>query len=161
MCMNKIKVAKTAVALVALLALGACSRTAGFSQNRSIATVTPPAASTPIQAPVPGVATQAARQSTDASQFINAQAFAMLSENEKSEAASAQFYALQFGSPGAPRRWSGDNGATGKITVGPFVRVNSRDCREFVHEVMVGDEELSQSGTSCREVDGTWKVVAS
>ncbi|HHG89044.1 MAG TPA: hypothetical protein ENJ90_01015 [Devosia sp.] len=126
-----------------------------------MATATPSATAAPLQAPVPGAATQAARQSTDASQFINPLAFAKLSENERSEAASAQFYALQFGRPGAPRRWSGDNGATGKITVGPFVRVNSRDCREFVHEVTVAEEELSQSGTSCREIDGTWVVVAS
>ncbi len=161
MHVTKIKIVKSFIMLAAVFAVGACSRTVGFPANQSIATLTPPVAATPLQASVPGATTQAARQSTDASLFINAQAFAKLSENEKSEAASAQFYALQFGRPGAPRRWSGDKGATGKITVGPFVRVNSRDCREFVHEVKVGEEELSQSGTSCRDIDGTWKVVAS
>ncbi len=161
MHVNKTRIFRSVVVLSALLAVGACSRTTGFSANQNLATATLPAATAPGQTLVPGVTTQAARQSTDAAQFIDVQAFALLSENERSEAASAQFYALQFGRPGAPRRWSGDNGATGKITVGPFVRVNSLDCREFVHEVTVGEEELSQSGTSCREADGSWKVVAS
>jgi len=83
-----------------------------------------------------------------------------MSDKDRLEAASAQFFALQFGRPGAPRRWSGDSGATGKITVGPFVRVNNLDCREFVHEVTIDQTSFEKRGTACREIDGSWRVVA-
>ncbi len=151
---------KIALLFSAALILAGCSRTVGTASGPIFAPSIATTASSP-DTPVPGEITQTAIQSTDASQFINAQAFAQLSENEKREAASAQFYALQFGRPGAPRNWSGDKGARGRITVGPFVRVNSRDCREFTHEVIIDQLELSKSGTSCRGTDGTWSVVAS
>ena len=78
---------------------------------------------------------------------------------EKTEAASAQFYALQFGRPGAPRLWQGDKGNSGKISVGPYVRVNERDCREFTHDVTTRAGDFSKTGMACRLEGGTWETV--
>ena len=92
--------------------------------------------------------------------FIDPAALAKMSDKDKQEAASAQYFAMQTGRPGAPRYWSGDSGAKGAVTVGPFVRVNERDCREFQHTVTINGTDYAKSGTSCRE-DGNWLVAES
>src|SRR5262245_53128510 len=65
--------------------------------------------------PAQQVATAASM--TDVSAYVDANAFKQLSSKSKSEAAAAQFNALQFGRVGAPRAWVGDNGASGQVTV--------------------------------------------
>lgn len=93
--------------------------------------------------------------------FLDPTAVEAMSEKEKLEAASAQYYALQFGRPGTPRMWQGDVSASGEVTVGPFVRVNALDCRDFSHLVKIGETSYPRSGTACREAGGEWVVVAS
>lgn len=136
------------ILVAALAALGACSRTTG-----GVTTVSAPASSSPAQT------TAAALNATDLSEFLDGSVLARLSDKERAEAASAQFYALQFGRPAAPRQWQGDSGNSGKVTVGPYVRVNQRDCREFVHEISTGSGLSRSSGTACREPDGEWSVA--
>ena len=91
--------------------------------------------------------------------FLPSDIVAKLSAREKSEAASAQFFALQYGRVGATREWTADSAARGEISVGPYIKVNKLDCREFTHTVVLGGERYSKSGTSCREQDGQWAVV--
>ena len=91
--------------------------------------------------------------------FVANQAIELMSQKDRSEAASAQFYALQFGRPGAPRRWQGDGDNAGSITVGPYVHVNSLDCREFVHDVTTPKGMFEARGMACREGDGTWTAT--
>lgn len=140
------------ITLFAVVALAGCARIAG-----------PSLGSTP--ADVPDVSqpetTATALADTDVHAFLDPGAVSQMSDRERAEAASAQFYALQFGRPGAPRPWSGDVGASGNVTVGPYVRVNSRDCREFVHDVTIADRVYSRAGTACREdSEGGWSVVS-
>ena len=111
---------------------------------------TQPSDSTPIQQ---------ARLDTGSFDYIDASAVGQLSAAQRSAATDAQFYALQFGRPGAPRNWS-SAGATGQVSVGPYVRVNNLDCREFSHRVTVGGQTYTKSGQACREVDGAWTVTA-
>ena len=151
---NNLQIFKIFVILAATGALFGCARTLPFTQSQSGATL--PQITQPL---LPAAITKAARQSTSITGFIDKQALAKMSKKDKIEAASAQFYALQFGRPGAPRRWSGDTGAIGIITVGPFVRVNDLDCREFVHKVTINQTTYEKKGTSCREIDGSWGVV--
>lgn len=92
--------------------------------------------------------------------YVDSTALQSMSAKDQSEATSAQFYALQFGRPGAPRTWSGDSGATGEVTVGPYIRVNNQDCREYTHEVTVSGTDYTHSGTSCREMNGDWRPAA-
>jgi len=90
--------------------------------------------------------------------FVDSAALSSLNDAARAAARDAQFYALQFGRPGAPRNWSA-GGASGQVSVGPYVRVNALDCREFTHRVTVSGQSYSRSGTACREADGTWEVV--
>lgn len=92
--------------------------------------------------------------------YVDAAALSSMTDKDKAEASNAQFFALQFGRPGAPRNWSGEAGATGEVTVGPFVRLNSLDCREFTHAVTVSGSTYTNTGTSCRELDGDWHPAA-
>ena len=46
----------------------------------------------------------------------------------------------------------------GAVTVGPYVRVNLIDCRDFTHTVTIGGQNFVKKGTACREADGSWTV---
>jgi surface antigen len=96
---------------------------------------------------------------TDVTAYLDPAVIGKLSPKEKAEAASAQFNALTFGRPGAPRAWSGDRGASGSVTVGPYVRVNSIDCRDFTHTVTLSGGTFSRKGTACRDAAGSWSVA--
>jgi surface antigen len=109
--------------------------------------------------PSPAIATASAAASTDINGFIAPEAVRLLSQRSQTEARNAQFNALQFGRPAAPRRWTGDAGVAGEVTVGPFVRVNNIDCRDFTHTVTVAGTGYPRRGTACREADGTWTVA--
>jgi surface antigen len=95
----------------------------------------------------------------DVTAFLDASVIGKLSAKDKSEAASAQFNALTFGRPGAPRAWTGDKGVTGNVTVGPYVTVNNINCRDFTHTVSIAGTPVAKKGTACREIDGTWNVA--
>lgn len=143
------------VAIVLVASVGAgCSRIGGGTTSGG-ATI---AASAPAPSASQSVASASA--STALAEYVDAAALAKLSEKDRAEATSAQFYALQFGRPGAPRTWQGDTGASGKIAVGPYVRVNNLDCREFSHVVTLSGQSYTKQGTACREQDGSWTVTA-
>lgn len=130
-----------------IVSLGACQRfgTGVTSQARVV--------SNPVET------TATALSAIDLKGFLEPQVAETLTENEMAEATSAQFYALQFGRPGAPRSWQGSSGNSGKVTVGPYVRVNQLDCRDFSHEVKTTKGTFTKSGTACRESNGGWSVV--
>jgi surface antigen len=148
-----------ALPLVAIVALAGCSSmgTTEMAQGPTLAQPNPTFQTAPMQ--TPAQQTAAAQQMTDISAFVDAAVVAQLSANERAQAAGAQFNALQFGRPGAPRAWQGDKGASGNVTVGPYVRVNNIDCRDFTHTVKVGGKDYARKGMACREVDGSWTVV--
>jgi surface antigen len=103
---------------------------------------------------------QQARLTTSiANGFVDPAALALMTAKDSNEANSAQFYALQFGRPGAPRQWAGDKGTTGTVAVGPYVRVNNLDCRDFTHTIKLGGTDYVKKGTACREQNGNWNVV--
>ena len=92
--------------------------------------------------------------------FVDAAAYGQLTTKSKAEVAGAQFNALQFGRVGAPRNWIGDKGQSGAVMVGPYVRVNLIDCRDFTNTVTIGGQTFTKKGTACREADGSWTVTA-
>jgi surface antigen len=110
------------------------------------------------QLSAPAQARATATAMTDVSAFVDPGAIAVMSAKSKSEASAAQFNALQFGRVGAPRNWVGDNGQSGSVLVGPYVRVNLIDCRDFTHTVTVSGQNYVKKGTACREADGRWTV---
>jgi surface antigen len=141
------------------LVLAGCSST-GTSQVAQAPVVTAPVVAQPL-VPSSAQTVQQARLTTNVSSgFVDPAALALMTAKDSNEANSAQFYALQFGRPGAPRQWAGDRGTTGSVAVGPYVRVNNLDCREFSHRVTLNGQTYTRSGTACREVDGAWGVTA-
>jgi len=151
------RIALFATPLLALT-LAACASTGPTQVAQAPVAMAPaPVISAPT---MPSVAqtTQTAMLTTSiANGFVDPAALALMSAKDSAEANSAQFYALQFGRPGAPRQWAGDKG-TGTVGVGPYVRVNNLDCRDFTHTVKVGGQEFVRKGTACREQNGNWAV---
>lgn len=121
-----------------------------------------PAMAAPVlSGPTPAQTTLASLQSTNVSSgFVDSAAVSLMSSADNAAANNAQFYALQFGRPGAPRQWTGDRGTIGSVKVGPYVRVNNLDCRDFEHTVKIGGRDYSRKGTACREQAGNWSVVS-
>lgn len=137
---------------------------AGCSSTGPTRVVQAPAAPAPVVAqplvPSPAQTVQQARLTTNVSSgFVDPAALALMTAKDSNEANSAQFYALQFGRPGAPRQWAGDKGTTGTVSVGPYVRVNNLDCRDFTHTVKINGQDYVKKGTACREQTGNWNVV--
>lgn len=145
--------ARVALILPAL-ALGACATAPVMAPASAPA----PAPVNPAQLTAPATTTAVAASMTDVSAFVDAAAFSRMSAKSRTEASSAQFNALQFGRVGAPRNWVGDNGQSGVVTVGPYVRVNLIDCRDFTHTVSIGGQNYVSKGTACREANGSWIV---
>ncbi|MDF2799502.1 MAG: hypothetical protein K0R85_2246 [Devosia sp.] len=144
-----------------LSSLAACSSTATPTQVVQASVVAAPVIAAPTT-PSPAQTTQQAMLTTSiANGFVDPAAIALMSAKDSAEANSAQFYALQFGRPGAPRQWAGDKGATGAVSVGPYVRVNNLDCRDFTHTVKIGGQDYTRKGTACREQNGNWVVERS
>jgi len=114
---------------------------------------------TPARVPSPTDIQPTTVAMNDVSAFVDGSILGQLSAKDKSEAASAQFNALTFGRPGAPRTWNGDKGVAGSVTVGPYVRVNNIDCRDFTHTVTVGGAPHARKGTACRDATGSWSVT--
>lgn len=144
------------------LALAGCSSMNQTTAVYAPAPVAAPVVATPVlSGPTPAQTTMASLQSTNVSSgFIDTSAVPLMTTADNSAANNAQFYALQFGRPGAPRTWAGDRGTTGTVKVGPFVRVNNLDCRDFEHTVKIGAQSYTRKGTACREQAGNWSVVA-
>jgi len=45
------------------------------------------------------------------------------------------------------------------VVVGPYVRVNNIDCRDFTHTVTLAGGSFVKKGTACRDAAGTWTVA--
>ena len=152
-----------AIAVVSLaVAVAGCSQTSGFQGPVQTAMPQPNMMPNMMPEPVQPTETtpiQQARLDPGSYDYIDGSVLGQLSPAQRSAANDAQFYALQFGRPGAPRTWS-SSGASGQVSVGPYVRVNNLDCREFSHRVTLNDQTFTRSGTACREADGAWGVTA-
>ena len=146
-----------ALSLLPALALAACATAPTVTNIATGPMTTAPVDQTVLQAPAQTISTAAA--TTDASAFVDPTAYALLSAKSKTEVSGAQFNALQFGRVGAPRNWTGDSGQSGNITVGPYVRVNLIDCRDFTNTVTISGQSYVKKGTACREADGHWTVT--
>lgn len=145
--------------LLGLLALAGCSSTGPVSQPVATAAA-PQMMSVPaLSGPSPAQQVAAAQTATMVDAYVDPAVLQMMSPKERADASSAQFYALQFGRPGAPRNWSG-SGSSGSIMVGPYVRVNNLDCRDFTNTVTVAGKPYVRKGTACREVNGNWSVAS-
>ena len=156
--------------VLAVLALAGCATndSANYNQGQILGAMTPsstedataPADTTLANTPPPSQAVATGVSSLDIAGFTDPAGYKLMGDQAKSEAGSAQYYALQFGRVGAARTWTGENSVTGSINVGPFVKVNNRDCRDFTNIVNAGAKSYTKRGTACRGDDGQWAVGA-
>jgi surface antigen len=146
--------------LLGLLTLAACGTT-GSVRDLGPTLPQPNAGIQTATVAPPSETISTTRSLTDVNAFLDPAVVSRLSEKERTEAAAAQFNALQFGRTGAPRAWSGDRGASGNVVVGPPVNVNALYCRDFTHTVTAGGQSFVKKGMACRELDGRWGVVPS
>ncbi|RDE10457.1 hypothetical protein [Pelagibacterium lacus] len=157
------KILRAMVVVGVALTLAACSRTGTYVPSTPTAMPQPSVLTNPLPdamtQPTDTTPLQQARLDPGNYAYLEATARGQMTPAQRSAANDAQFYALQFGRPGAPRNWSA-GGATGQVSVGPYVRVNNLDCREFSHRVTIGGQTYTASGQACREVDGAWTVSA-
>jgi len=150
-----------ALLLVPILTLAACGGSAVQVSNIGPTLAQPvPTGQTASIGPAPSQQIATAQSMTDVTAFIDPTVLPRLSPREQTEAASAQFNALQFGRTGAPRTWQGDRGAAGQVMVGPPVNVNALYCREFTHTVTLSGQSYPKKGMACRDADGSWRVEA-
>jgi surface antigen len=155
-----------ALTIAALLAIAGCSTndSSNYSQEPMLGTTPPPSADTAdtaspdAAAPAPSQVATAGVENLDITGFTDPAGLKLMTDTDKSQASSAQYYALQFGRVGAARTWAGDQSVTGQISVGPFVKVNNTDCRDFTNIVNAGARSYTKRGTACRGADGTWTV---
>ncbi len=159
-------IARAALPVFAMLLLAGCSMGPSSSDMALGPTLPQPNSQlgtqptiTPASLPAAGAIQTAGTTMNDVTAFLDPSVVGKLSPKDKSEAASAQFNALTFGRPGAPRAWTGDKGTSGNVTVGPYVTVNNINCRDFTHTVTIGGTPVAKKGTACREIDGTWSVA--
>jgi len=146
-------------AILGVLALAGCA--SGPSTQYAQGPTLPQPQMTTMQTaslPTPAQQMATAQQLTDVSSFVDGGAIPQMSSNDRAQASGAQYNALQFGRPGAPRAWQGDKGTSGNVMVGPYVRVNNIDCRDFTHTVKLGGKDFVKKGLACRDVDGSWSV---
>ena len=155
-----------AFSAIALLALAGCADNQASSYQQGPMLGATPAATDdtlpPDQnvasLPPPSQAVSTGVSNLDISAFADPAGFRAMDATSQAQASSAQYYALQFGRVGAARTWTGDNNVTGSVNVGPFVKVNNRDCRDFTNIVNVGSKSYTKRGTACRGDDGQWAV---
>lgn len=146
----------------ALLLLAGCTSTAQNPQYASGPVVTT-AAPPPVQTAqlAPREQTALAQAMTDISGFIDPAGYKLMSSRDQLEASGAQFNALEYGRPGAPRSWQGDSAHSGQVTVGPDLLVNNTRCRLFTHTVTVDGKPYVRKGQACREQAAGWMVTNS
>jgi surface antigen len=81
---------------------------------------------------------------------------------DRQEAAKTQQTALEYNRTGQAATWSNpDTGAHGTVTpIRTFNSTQGQACREYRHDVRIGDKSEQVIGQACRQPDGTWKVVS-
>lgn len=148
--------------IVAVFALAGCTSAAPTRQFATAPAVMQP---TIVEQPTtlpPREQTQIAMAMTDVSAFIAPEAMRLLGSGARGQAAGAQFNALEYGRPGAPRDWQGgDSASSGRVTVGPDLAVNNLRCRNFTHTVTISGTVYTRTGQACREPTAGWIVTTS
>jgi surface antigen len=94
--------------------------------------------------------------------FLGSEIGKSMDTTDRQEAARTQNVALESNRTGVASTWSNpDTGNTGTITpIRTYQASSGQNCREYRHDVRIGDKSETVIGTACRQADGTWKVVS-
>jgi surface antigen len=94
--------------------------------------------------------------------FLGSEIGKSMDTTDRQEAARTQNVALESNRTGQASTWSNpDSGNAGTITpIRTYQAPSGQNCREYRHDVRIGDRNETVIGTACRQTDGTWKVVS-
>ena len=82
-----------------------------------------------------------------------------LSERERRMAAETEYKALETGQAGLPVEWQASENVFGKVVPQQPYRVGARDCRRYIHTLVVDGDQRTATGTACRDTDGIWQPL--
>jgi len=81
-----------------------------------------------------------------------------LDQRDKELAMKQAQLSLEKSKTGQSSSWHNpDSGHSGTITPTRTYEEGGTTCREYRHDVMIGDDKEQVTGTACRQADGTWK----
>jgi surface antigen len=84
-----------------------------------------------------------------------------LDEEDRRRAYAAEMQALEYGGPGTPVSWQGQQGARGTIVPGPYhSRGAHQRCRDYSHTIYIQGRPEVARGVACRNPDGTWSQIS-
>ena len=86
---------------------------------------------------------------------IAGERIAALAEDDRRRALAAEFQALEFQPVGDAVEWRGKGGSGSVSALAPF-QVGSLNCRQLVHKLTIAGENVTATGSACREPNGTW-----
>ena len=95
--------------------------------------------------------------------FLGSEVGKSMDQTDRQAAAGAQSVALETKPSGQPTTWTNpDSGNSGTVTpIRTYQTPQGTNCREYRHDVKIGDKTETVIGQACRQADGTWKVVES
>ncbi|WP_159952947.1 hypothetical protein [Rhizobium sp. 18065] len=128
-----------AVAVVAMLALSACTTTGGKE-----------AASAKTGSAVYIAALQGG---------IVSRTGVELSKSETQRALEAEYRALEAAAGGQPVIWAGRN-VSGQVVAAAPYQVGKQNCRQFTHKLNDDGREIQARGVACRNANGTWTPLS-
>ena len=82
-----------------------------------------------------------------------------LDQRDKELAMKQAQLSLETSKTGQGKTWQNpDSGNSGTITpTRTYQESDGTTCREYRHDVLIGDEKEQVTGTACRQADGTWR----
>lgn len=83
-----------------------------------------------------------------------------LDEKDKRMAQQAAHEAFETAQTGSSVGWQNpDSGNSGSVTpTRTYQLANGQYCRQYRQDIQIGNETHQDTGTACRQVDGTWQV---
>ncbi len=80
-----------------------------------------------------------------------------LTLNEREQAVSAEFEALEYSPAGETVKWGSQFfGNSGVVVASKTYDVGSSNCRQYVHTLQIKGKSETVNATACKEQDGTW-----
>jgi len=80
-----------------------------------------------------------------------------LTLNERKQAVSAEFEALEYSPAGETVKWGSQFfGSSGAVVASKTYDVGSSNCRQYVHTLLIKGKSETVKATACKEQDGTW-----
>lgn len=81
---------------------------------------------------------------------------ARLSQGDQLRALEAEYSALERAPAGQSVAWQGTAGASGTVTPAAPYQVGRQNCRQYLHNAVIGGQTVSGQGAACRNEDGSW-----